>query len=137
MTRAAGQGYCTVRAALGSWPGGLHRNLLWGADGSALRGYALLSSSIVCCIHAVKRTAYMEFREALDKLGERVTHEEVAEALGVSVASVRQYRLSEEARAHRSPPPGWPGVLEKLARMRGEELIKLAEALNRAKTSRL
>ena len=75
----------------------------------------------------------MEFREALDKLGERVTHEEVAAALGVSVASVRQYRLSTDARAHRSPPPGWPEVLSKLAKERGEELIGLAEALKRAK----
>jgi DNA-binding GntR family transcriptional regulator len=73
----------------------------------------------------------MEFREALDRLGERVTHEEVAAALGVSVASVRQYRLSADARAHRTPPAGWPEVLSKLARARGEELIELAEALNR------
>lgn len=71
----------------------------------------------------------MEFREALDKLGERVTHEEVAAALGVSVASVRQYRLAAEAKAHRSPPAGWPEVLAELARVRGEELIALAEAL--------
>lgn len=71
----------------------------------------------------------MEFREALDKLGERVTHEEVAAALGVSVASVRQYRLSAEAKAHRSPPTAWPEVLAKLAKARGEELIDLAHAL--------
>ena len=75
----------------------------------------------------------MDFREALDKLGERVTHEEVASALGVSVASVRQYRLSADARAHRSPPSGWPEVLSKLARERGEELIGLAEALKSVK----
>lgn len=71
----------------------------------------------------------MEFREALDKLGERVTHEEVAAALGVSVASVRQYRLAAEAKAHRTPPDGWPTVLAKLAKARGEELIELAEVL--------
>lgn len=75
----------------------------------------------------------MEFREALDKLGERVTHEEVASALGVSVASVRQYRLSTDARAHRSPPPGWPEVLSKLAEARGEELIELAQRLRAGK----
>lgn len=74
----------------------------------------------------------MEFREALDKLGERVTHEEVASALGVSVASVRQYRLSPDARAHRSPPAGWPEVLSKLAEARGEELIELAQRLKAA-----
>jgi DNA-binding GntR family transcriptional regulator len=72
----------------------------------------------------------MDFREALDKLGERVTHEEVASALGVSVASVRQYRLSADARAHRTPPPGWPEVLSKLAEARGKELIELAHHLD-------
>jgi DNA-binding GntR family transcriptional regulator len=77
----------------------------------------------------------MNFREALDKLGERVTHEEVASALGVSVASVRQYRLSADARAHRSPPAGWPEVLSKLAHARGEELIELAKALSSADAS--
>ncbi len=71
----------------------------------------------------------MEFRGALDKLGERVTHEEVAAALGVSVASVRQYRLPPEARARRTPPAGWPKVLANLAQARGEELIELAKAL--------
>jgi hypothetical protein len=78
----------------------------------------------------------MEFREALDKLGERVTHDEVAEALGVSVASVRQYTLAEEARAHRSPPAGGPEVLSRLARARGEELIELAQALQMRKERR-
>lgn len=71
----------------------------------------------------------MDFREALDKLGERVTHEEVAAALGVSVASVRQYRLSDDAKAHRSPPAGWHQVLSKLARARGLELLKLSDSL--------
>lgn len=73
----------------------------------------------------------MNFREALDQLGERVTHDEVAEALGVSVASVRQYRLGEGAKAHRCPPAGWPEVLSRLARARGEELINLADALEK------
>jgi hypothetical protein len=71
----------------------------------------------------------MEFRDALDKLGDRVTHEQVASALGVSVASVRQYRLSDDANAHRSAPAGWQKVLSKLARQRGQELLKLADSL--------
>jgi hypothetical protein len=57
-----------------------------------------------------------------------------ASALGVSVASVRQYRLSADARAHRSPPPGWPEVLAKLAEARGEELIELAQRLRLIKS---
>ncbi len=73
----------------------------------------------------------MEFREAVDKLGGRVTHEQVASALGVSVASVRQYRLSPDASAHRSPPAKWRKVLACLARERGAELIALADELER------
>jgi hypothetical protein len=71
----------------------------------------------------------MTFREAIDRLGERVTHEQAAAALGVSVASVRQYRLSPQAAAHRTAPAGWRKVLARLARERGRELRTLAEEL--------
>lgn len=73
----------------------------------------------------------MDFREAVDRLGQRVTHEEVAQALGVSVASVRQYRLAEDAKAHRSAPRGWQKELARLARERGNELKVLADELER------
>lgn len=73
----------------------------------------------------------MDFRSAIDKLGERVTHEQVASALGVSVASVRQYRLSPDAKAHRTPPLGWQKVLAQLARERGREFNALADELER------
>jgi hypothetical protein len=71
----------------------------------------------------------MNFREAIDRLGERVTHEQAARALGVSVASVRQYRLPIEAQARRSPPSKWPRVLATLARDRARELAALADRL--------
>lgn len=73
----------------------------------------------------------MTFRNAVDRLGERVTHEEVARALGVSVASVRQYRLATKAKAHRTPPDTWPSVLARLARERIRELKALADELER------
>jgi hypothetical protein len=72
----------------------------------------------------------MNFREAIDRLGERVTHEQAARALGVSVASVRQYRLPPEANAHRTAPSGWPKVLSRLAKDRARELNELAEILD-------
>ena len=71
----------------------------------------------------------MDFREAIDRLGDRVTHEQAARELGVSVASVRQYRLSPEANAHRSAPSGWAKVLARLARNRIHELTELANEL--------
>jgi hypothetical protein len=72
----------------------------------------------------------MEFRDAIDRLGERITHEQAARALGVSVASVRQYRLSPEANAHRSAPDGWARVLARLAKNRIRELTELANELD-------
>lgn len=74
----------------------------------------------------------MTIRDAIDELGTRVTHEEIARALGVSVASVRQYRLSSDAQAHRSPPAGWQKVLARLARQRGKELKALADRLEQS-----
>lgn len=71
----------------------------------------------------------MDFREAIDRLGDRVTHEQAARELGVSVASVRQYRLSPEANAHRSAPSGWAKALARLARNRIHELTELANEL--------
>jgi hypothetical protein len=41
----------------------------------------------------------MNFREALDSLCEKVGHEDVAHALGVSVQAIRQARLVEAVRA--------------------------------------
>lgn len=73
----------------------------------------------------------MEFREAIDKLGARVTHEQTAHALGVSLASVRQYRLSQDANAYRSPPQEWEKVLAHLAKERARELMGLADDLER------
>jgi hypothetical protein len=73
----------------------------------------------------------MDFREAIDRLGERVTHDQVARALGVSVASVRQYRLPPAANAHRSAPGDWAKVLAHLARTRIRELSELADELDR------
>jgi hypothetical protein len=74
----------------------------------------------------------MTIGDAIDKLGARVTHEEIARALGVSVASVRQYRLSPSAQAHRSPASGWQKVLARLARQRGKELKALAARLEKS-----
>ena len=73
----------------------------------------------------------MTFQDAIDRLGERVTHEQVARALRVSVASVRQYRLAPKAKAHRSPPDGWQRVLVRLAKERSRELEMLADELER------
>ena len=57
--------------------------------------------------------------------------EQIAEALGVYEATVRQARLDESAKAHRKPPEGWEATVARLAKKRAERLYKLAEQLGR------
>lgn len=57
----------------------------------------------------------MNFKKATNALFSRIDHETLAEALGVSVALIRQARLTSSAEAHRSPPPGWESAVSRLA----------------------
>jgi hypothetical protein len=67
---------------------------------------------------SVKHSAYMNFKDATDGLFDRISHDELAEALGVSVASIRQARLPEGANASRKPPPGWEDQIIRLSERR-------------------
>jgi hypothetical protein len=60
----------------------------------------------------------MNFKEATDALFERISHEDLADALGISVASIRQARLSPDANAFREPPKGWEEAVLQLAKKR-------------------
>ena len=71
----------------------------------------------------------MDFKKATDALCEGVTHQELAEALGVSLASVRQARLGKDAKARRAPPAGWERGVLKLAEARAKALEKLIDQL--------
>ena len=73
----------------------------------------------------------MTFREATDILLGELSHERLAEKLGVSVPTVRQARLGDDAKAHRSPPEGWEEVVAGIAEERGYALLKLAKSLDR------
>lgn len=69
----------------------------------------------------------MDFRSATNALFERVDHEALAKALGVSVASIRQARLQGAAKSRRAPPKGWPYAVIRLAEqqiMRSRQLIE-------------
>jgi len=68
----------------------------------------------------------MNFREATDQLCQKVDHEDVAKALGVSVQSVRQARLPKATKAKRGAPKDWPYAIIRLAEqqiMRNRRLI--------------
>jgi len=71
----------------------------------------------------------MNFRKITDALFASVGHQDLAKALGVSVASIRQARLDEGAQAHRTPPKGWEKAVRKLAEDRVRHYQRLAEQL--------
>jgi hypothetical protein len=69
----------------------------------------------------------MDFKEATDELFERVDHSELAEALGVSVATIRQSRLIPSAKAYRTPPANWEAAVIRLAEKRVWHYRKLID----------
>lgn len=69
------------------------------------------------------------FRKATDELFAVISHDELAKALGCSVATVRQARLEAGAKAHRNPPEGWEKVVTKLAEAKAGALARLAAKL--------
>ena len=71
----------------------------------------------------------MNFRKATDDLLEVISHDELASALGCSVATIRQARRGEGTASHRSPPKGWETVVAKLAEQKAKKLSQLAAKL--------
>jgi hypothetical protein len=71
----------------------------------------------------------MTFRKATDELLIGISHEELAKALSVSVATVRQARLTVDAKAHRSPPEGWESVILRMAKQRADHYRRLVGRL--------
>jgi hypothetical protein len=71
----------------------------------------------------------MDFREATDGLFDRVDHADLAKALGISVASIRQARLRPEASAHRAPPPAWREAVIRMAEERVRHYLRLIEGI--------
>lgn len=77
----------------------------------------------------------MTFRRATDALFSSVKHADLAKALGVSVASIRQARLSSAAAAHRAPPDDWRNAVIRLAESRVGFYRQLIEQLREARES--
>jgi hypothetical protein len=57
----------------------------------------------------------MDFREATDSLCAKLDHADLANALGVSVQTVRQARLASQSEARRAPPREWEHAIIRLA----------------------
>lgn len=71
----------------------------------------------------------MDFKKATDELFQGVNQAALAKSLGVSLPAIRQARLSDQARAHRSPPREWRRAVIRLAEEQVWHYRKLIEAL--------
>lgn len=71
----------------------------------------------------------MNFVAATDALFARTGPEELAEELGCGANSVRQARMDEGKKGHRTAPPGWEAAVARLARQKAAQLLKLADRL--------
>jgi|HubBroStandDraft_5_1064220.scaffolds.fasta_scaffold02831_7 hypothetical protein len=87
------------------------------------------SHTLICMSTGVQEKMVAKFRESTDELLNGIPDDEIAEALGCSVALVRQARLREGAKARRSPPAGWEIVCAKLAEQKAMRLNRLAAKL--------
>jgi hypothetical protein len=73
----------------------------------------------------------MDFKKASDALFDRVSHEALAEQMGVSVAAIRQARLDVSAKAHRAPPKNWERAVMELAENRIRHYHELIGAMTK------
>lgn len=71
----------------------------------------------------------MDYKEATDRLFERITAADLAEELGVSQNAVARARLDPETREYRPPPAGWRVAVARLASARAADLLKLKASL--------
>lgn len=71
----------------------------------------------------------MNFREAVDAVCASLGHDDVAEALGTSVQTIRQARMKEGSSAFRAPPKDWRSVIIRLAERRVMYYRQLVEQL--------
>jgi hypothetical protein len=71
----------------------------------------------------------MDYKEATDRLFERITAEDLAEELGVSQNAIARARLDPATRGYRPPPAGWQRGAARLAGQRALELLKLKQEL--------
>jgi hypothetical protein len=72
----------------------------------------------------------MDFKTATDRLTDRITADDIAEAFGVARNSIARARLERSNPGYRPPPENWQPVLARLARERSRQLTAFADALD-------
>jgi hypothetical protein len=79
----------------------------------------------------------VNFKDATDELIGRVTLPEIAAACGASVNAVERARMDPKGSSYRNAPPGWEIAVARLARERGGDLLRLADALEAGASGRM
>jgi transcriptional regulator with XRE-family HTH domain len=72
----------------------------------------------------------MDFKTATDRLGRKITADDLAEAFGVARNTIARARLDPSNPEYRSPPQNWKPVLARLARERSLDLARFADQLD-------
>lgn len=72
----------------------------------------------------------MDYKEATDRLLERITTADLASELGVSQNAIARARLDPATRDFRPAPAGWQAAVARLAGERALQLLKLKETLD-------
>ena len=70
-----------------------------------------------------------ELRKAMDKVMARVTLDDIAEAAGYSVNTLKQARLDPSASGYRKLPAGLRRILHQICRERANYFLQLARQL--------
>ena len=73
----------------------------------------------------------MDYKEATDRLFERITAADLAGELGVSQNSVARARLDPATRDYRPPPTAWRAAIARLAGERAAALLELQAELEK------
>lgn len=71
----------------------------------------------------------MDYKEATDRLFERITAADLAEELGVSQNAVARARLDPSTRDYRPPPAGWQVAVARLAAEHAAKMMQIKHVL--------
>jgi methyltransferase (TIGR00027 family) len=74
----------------------------------------------------------VDYKEATDRLLERITTEDLANELGISQNAIARARLDPATRDFRPPPVGWQAAVARLAGERASRLLRLKTELTGA-----
>jgi hypothetical protein len=72
----------------------------------------------------------MDFKTATDRLTDRITADDIAEAFDVARNTIARARLDRSNHGYRPPPENWQPVLAQMAREWSRRFAELAEEIN-------